>query len=135
MFKNIKLYKGPIYKLYSSDIKLTNNRLVSDVVDEKVFDDELFYNRNGLLISIRYDTVLLDRIEALNYSNYSIDKSRNRIIDSLSVNRSSLEDIEFKKYLKSISSYIYCVPSEIKYDDSISHDTLKILKSSFKKKK
>ena len=130
MLKKVVIYKAPIYRLFSDDVKLENGVIIPNVESEVAHDEELFYSLYRTFVNIKYDCVLASRDEALDFLNYAVSKNKNKIESII-----EKQDDDLSKYLKAITSCLYFNESEIKRSKFISKPEFKELKKSYEKKK
>ena len=144
MFDNIKksmgigkiiIYKAPIYRLFTDDVKLEKGVLVPEVKRELSSDDELFYISHRAFISMKHNYRLPDEEEANDIVLYAIEKYKNNIMDLIKIKKSIPEDREFRNYLKAISACLYLDESEIEKRGCLSKSEFIDLKKAYKKKK
>ena len=130
MLKKIVIYKAPIYRLFSDDVKLENGVIIPNVKSDVAFDEELFYSLYRTFINMKYDCVLASKDEALDFLNYAVIKNKKKI-ESIVLE----EDDNLEGYLKAITSCLYFNESEVKRSKLVSRSEFKDLKKSYEKKK
>lgn len=147
MSKKITIYKGPVYRAFADNVTLVENSknkvifaqksivvpsVMPEVKTEVAHEEELFYSLHRAFVSLKYNCILADNEEVMDFIAYFISRNNDKIVDYMKEVKGNPEkEKEFKKYLRALTSCIYFDPSKLRRDTQITKDEFKELKKSY----
>ena len=136
MAKNIKIYKGNVYRVFVEDVKLVDGNVVPTVNNELVEENAEFYTSLNSFIKLDTESLYVKEDEASDYVYFYLDRHKNEVIDYLNNSKTNNHDRkEFLEYLKAATGCRYIFPSKMKYDHDISKAEFKELRKQRKEAK
>lgn len=134
MARKVMIYKGPLYRVFASDITLVKDKVVPKVETVVEEENSLFYRIFGGFINLDYSCPLPDDGEAENYLS-GVFERQNDVIKNYLTNPEISEEEKQKyfEYLDRISSCIFYDPIQVEPSHLLSKKDFKILKKNLKK--
>lgn len=133
MVKDVKIYKGNIYRIFIEDVKLDKGNVVPTVSRELVEEDAEFYTFLKTYVKLSSNSVYIDEAEANDYVYFYFERYKDKVMDYLNNPKINSHDRkEFLDYLKAVTGCQYIFPSRMKLDHTISRQEFKELKKRYK---
>ena len=115
---NIKIYTGPIHKIYADDFTLVRNRPVfakKDVVVQKRANYYIGDGAGGSYENIEQGCVLLSREEAIKKCDQSVASNRDKLMSVLAGRVTDPKEAHrILDMVKAESESLYYIPGELK---------------------
>ena len=147
MSKKITIYKGPVYRAFVDNVTLVENpknkvifaqknivvpSVMPEVKTEVAHEEELFYSIHKAFINLKYNSVLADNEEVMDFIAYFINRNNDKIVDYMKeVKENPEKEKEFKIYLRALTSCVYFDPFKLKRDTQLNKNEFKELKKKY----